>query len=73
MHMHSIDKTHAENHPGGWGKTYGDRTNWKEYNEELVIWGKMILDMDFRDQWNAELRKMNGGKGDRHTDFRSHS
>ena len=62
MHMHSIDKGHAENHPGRWGKTYGDRRNWKEYNEELVIRGKMILDMDFRDQWNAELRKMNGGK-----------
>ena len=45
-----------------WGKHYTDSRNWKEYNEELVIRGKMIFDMDFTDQWESELRNMNMGK-----------
>ena len=64
MHMHGI---HAENartvrKSGRWGKTYRDHRNWKEYNEELVIRGRMVFDLDFIDQWNAELRRMNSGK-----------
>ena len=45
-----------------WGKPYKDRRDWKEYNEELVIRGKMIFDLDFRDQWESELKTMNMGK-----------
>ena len=45
-----------------WGKPYKDKRNWKEYNEELVIRGKMIFDIDFVDQWDIELMKMNRGK-----------
>ena len=44
------------------GKTYKDRRNWIEYNEELVLRGKMIFEMDFRDQWESELKTMNSGK-----------
>ena len=33
-----------------WGKPYKDRRDWKEYNEELVIRGRMIFDLDFVDQ-----------------------
>ena len=63
--MHSID---TENHGKEtqsirrWGKPYRDRRNWKEYNEVLVIRGKMIFDLDFRDQWESELKTMNMGK-----------
>lgn len=45
-----------------WGKPYKDRRNWKEYNEELVIRGRMIFDLDFVHQWNEELKRMNHGK-----------
>ena len=45
-----------------WGKPYKDKRNWKEYNEELVIRGKMLFDLDFKDQWNLELKRMNDGK-----------
>ena len=45
-----------------WGKTYKDKRNWKEYNEELVIRGKFFFDFDFVDQWDSELEKMNLGK-----------
>jgi len=45
-----------------WGKPYKDKRNWKEYNEELVIRGKFFFDLDFVDQWDSELKKMNLGK-----------
>ncbi len=45
-----------------WGKPLKDRRNWKEYNEELVIRGKMLFDLDFVEQWNNELKEMNAGK-----------
>ena len=45
-----------------WGKPYKDKRNWKEYNEELVIRGKFLFDLDFVDQWDSELSRMNEGK-----------
>ena len=48
-------------HTPRWGKPYKDKRNWKEYNEELVIRGKMLFDLDFADQWNLELKRMNDG------------
>ena len=45
-----------------WGKHHNDERNWKQYNEELVIRGKMIFDLDFRYQWESELKTMNMGK-----------
>ena len=45
-----------------WGKTYKDKRNWREYNEELVIRGTFFFDLDFVDQWNVELKRMNEGK-----------
>ena len=39
-----------------WGKTYRDKRNWKEYNEELVIRGKFFFDFDFVDQWAYHCR-----------------
>ena len=63
--MHSIDPdsgktTHAKGER--WGKPFRDRRNWKEYNEELVIRGTFILDQDFVNAWDSELKKMNMGK-----------
>ena len=45
-----------------WGKPYKDKRNWKEYNEELVIRGTFFFDLDFADQWDSELNRMNRGK-----------
>ena len=45
-----------------WGKPYRDTRNWREYNEELVIRGTFYFDLDFVDQWDLELKKMNRGK-----------
>ncbi len=44
------------------GKPYKDKRNWKGYNEELVIRGKFIFDLDFVEQWEDELIRMNQGK-----------
>ena len=65
MHMHSIHSENAKTRVGKsrrWGKPHKDMRDWKEYNEELVIRGKMIFDMDFRDQRESELKNMNMGK-----------
>ncbi len=45
-----------------WGKPYRDDRDWKEYNEELVIRGMFLFDLDFADQWDSELMRMNLGK-----------
>lgn len=45
-----------------WGKEYVDKRNWSEYNGSLVRRGEVLLDFDMLDEWNAELKKMNGGK-----------
>ena len=50
-----------------WGKKYVDRRNWREYNESLVRRGEVLLDFDMLDEWNAELKKMNGGKEGAHS------
>lgn len=36
--------------------------NWHVYNESLVRRGEIILDFDVLDNWNNELKNMNGGK-----------
>ncbi len=45
-----------------WGNSYKDKRNWKEYNEELVIRGTFLLDLNFAEQWDHELVEMNRGK-----------
>jgi hypothetical protein len=54
MYTHSIEtgnEVQKNESSRRWGKHYIDKRNWQQYNEELVIRGKMIFDMDFRDQW----------------------
>ena len=45
-----------------WGKKYEDKRNWKEYNEKLVRRGELYLSLEFLEDWNNELNKMNEGK-----------
>ena len=45
MHMHSTDGKETF---GKMGKPYRDIRNWKEYNEELVIRGEILLRPGFR-------------------------
>jgi hypothetical protein len=47
---------------GRWGRKFKDKRNWKTYNEELVKRGEYLLDMEFIENWDAELETMNQGK-----------
>ncbi len=38
------------------------RRNWKEYNEKLVRRGEVYISLDFLENWDEELEKMNKGK-----------
>lgn len=66
MYKRIIDTENDGKEPqssGRWGKPYNDRRNLQQYNEELVIIGMMIFDMDFWDQLESELKNMNMGRG----------
>lgn len=45
-----------------WGKKFADKRNWVKYNEELVVRGEFLLDMNWVKSWNKELEEMNKGK-----------
>ena len=45
-----------------WGKKREDKRNWPVYNEELVVRGKFLLDVDWVRSWDDELKEMNKGK-----------
>jgi len=45
-----------------WGKKFEDKRNWKEYNEGMVRRGELYLSLDFLENWDNELDKMNKGK-----------
>ena len=45
-----------------WGKTFVDNRNWIEYNEELVVRGEFMLELDWVKSWDKELEQMNKGK-----------
>lgn len=45
-----------------WGKNFVDQRNWKVVNENLVVRGEFLLELDWVDSWNDELRNMNEGK-----------
>ena len=38
------------------------RRNWKEYDEKLVQRGELYISLDFLENWDEELSKMNSGK-----------
>lgn len=45
-----------------WGDTHIDRRSWSVYNEQLVKRGEFLLDLNFVENWQEELDKMNLGK-----------
>lgn len=45
-----------------WGKKREDKRDWSIYNEELVMRGKFLLDIEWVKSWNEELIEMNKGK-----------
>lgn len=45
-----------------WGKKRQDKRVWRSYNEELVVRGKFLLDLDWVESWDKEVEKMNQGK-----------
>lgn len=45
-----------------WGKKFKDKRNWPEYNEELVVRGEFLLDMEWVESWSKELEEMNRNK-----------
>jgi len=38
------------------------KRNWKEYNEHLVRREEILFSIDFLENWNEEIEKMNNGK-----------
>ena len=51
------------------GRPYRDNRVWNKYNEELVVRGEFLLDLDWIHSWDAELLKMNEGKKGRPYEF----
>jgi hypothetical protein len=45
-----------------WGKKVGDRRVWPVYNGQLVKRGEDWLDLEWVENWDAELAEMNAGK-----------
>ena len=52
-----------------WGPKYVDRRDWAKTNEELVVRGKFLLDLEWVKSWPEELKKMNDGKRGRPFEF----
>ena len=45
-----------------WGPKYVDRRDWAMTNEELVVRGEFLLDLDWVKSWDEELKQMNERK-----------
>ena len=45
-----------------WGKKFVDNRDWIEYNKRLVTRGEFLLDCEWVESWNSELKAMNEGK-----------
>ncbi|MBI5347455.1 MAG: IS5 family transposase [Candidatus Aenigmarchaeota archaeon] len=45
-----------------WGKRFKDNRNWVKYNEELVVRGEFLLDLEWVMSWDSELEEMNREK-----------
>jgi len=52
-----------------WGSDKKYPRNWIEYNEELVVRGEFLLDLDWVKTWNEELAQMNYKKAGRKYEF----
>lgn len=45
-----------------WGTKFIDKRVWSSYNEELVVRGEFLLDLDWIKSWDKELKEMNKRK-----------
>lgn len=45
-----------------WGVVFEGKRNFEKYDEELVVRGEFLLDLDWVKSWDAELEDMNRGK-----------
>ncbi len=45
-----------------WGRKFIDKRDWNAYNEQLVKRGEYLLALDFVEDWDEELARMNAGK-----------
>ncbi len=45
-----------------WGKKFKDNRDWPVYNEQLVKRGEYLIALDFIEDWNSELARMNSRK-----------
>jgi DDE family transposase len=45
-----------------WGPEFIDGRDWPKYNEQLVRRGEVLLDVNWVNGWDEELRQMNDGK-----------
>ncbi|MBL7100780.1 MAG: IS5/IS1182 family transposase [Nanoarchaeota archaeon] len=45
-----------------WGKKFEDKRDWKVVNDEWVVRGEFLLDLDWVKSWGKELRRMNKNK-----------
>lgn len=52
-----------------WGKPFVDKRDWKAYNGQLVKRGEYLLDLDWVEQWDEELERMNAGKAGARFEF----
>jgi hypothetical protein len=45
-----------------WKSKYIDNRNWKRYHDELILQGEFFFDLQFLENWDKELDKMNKSK-----------
>ena len=45
-----------------WGRKFIDNRDWSSYNEHLVKRGEYLLALDFVENWDKELARMNAHK-----------
>jgi|GEM_PF-2334873 len=48
-----------------WGRPYPDNLDWSPYSERLVKRGEFYFSLDFIDQWDELLARMNAGRRSR--------
>ena len=52
-----------------WGPKYIDGRDWPKTNEELVVRGEFLLDLEWVKSWHEELKEVNKGKRGRPFEF----
>jgi len=45
-----------------WGKKFIDKRDWKKTNEDYIVRGEFLLDLNWVKSWDEELREMNASK-----------